>query len=207
MHSRFIVPASEGRAVKVGAGQRVRIVDLEGGQVGDVFAFAADDVTEHLSASHTRASTSRLFPARGEHFVTDRRRPILTLADDTSPGWHDMLIAACDANRYAALGVRGYHASCADNLRRSLDHLGLTFPGTPQPVNVFMRIPVADGGRLSWLSAISRAGDAITFEAVMDCVVAVSACPQDLVEINGHKPTPLAIELLDGHDDPNDTKE
>ncbi|MEO3803037.1 urea carboxylase-associated family protein [Nonomuraea sp. B1E8] len=197
---RVIVPAAEGRAVKVGAGQRVRVTDLEGGQVGDLFAFAADDTTEQLSASHTRAATSRLFPAVGEQFVTDRRRPILTLVGDTSPGVHDMLIAACDPARYRALGVTGFHASCADNLRRSLAALGLESPRTPQPVNLFMRIPVSGDGRLSWLTAISRPGDAITFEAVVDCVLVVSACPQDLVEINGHRPTPLAIDLLSDHD-------
>ncbi|TDD14375.1 DUF1989 domain-containing protein [Nonomuraea diastatica] len=197
---RVIVPAADGRAVKVRAGQRVRVTDLEGGQVGDLFAFAADDMTEQLSASHTRAATSRLFPAVGEQFVTDRRRPMLTLVGDTSPGWHDMLIAACDPARYRALGVPGFHASCADNLRRSLDSLGLECPRTPQPVNLFMRIPVSGDGRLSWLSAVSRPGDAITFEAAVDCVFVVSACPQDLVEINGHGPTPLAIDLLSGHE-------
>ncbi|MFI6743547.1 DUF1989 domain-containing protein [Nonomuraea sp. NPDC050451] len=194
---RLIVPATEGRAVKVRSGQRVRVTDLEGGQVGDVFAFAADDVNEHLSASHTRAATSRLFPAVGEQFVTDRRRPILTLVEDTSPGRHDLLIAACDPARYRALGVPGFHASCADNLARNMAGLGLAIP-TPQPVNVFMRIPVADDGRLSWLNSISRPNDSITFEAAMDCVFVVSACPQDLVGINGHEPTPLAIDLLDG---------
>ncbi|WP_250906831.1 DUF1989 domain-containing protein [Nonomuraea sp. NEAU-A123] len=192
---RVIVPATEGRAVRVGAGRRVRVTDLEGGQVGDVFAVAADDVDEHLSASHTRAATSRLFPVAGEQFVTSRRRPILTLVEDTSPGCHDMLIAACDAERYRALGVPG-HASCADNLRTSLAALGLSVPVIPQPVNVFMRIPVAGDGRLSWLSSISRPGDAITFEAAMDCVLVVSACPQDLVGINGHHPTALATDLL-----------
>ncbi|WP_436975814.1 DUF1989 domain-containing protein [Nonomuraea angiospora] len=204
---RVIVPATEGRAVKVRTGQRVRVTDLEGGQVGDVFAFAADDVNEHLSASHTRAATSRLFPAIGEPFVTDRRRPILTLVEDTSPGWHDMLIAACDPARYRALGVPGFHASCADNLAKSMAGLGLAIPVTPQPVNVFMRIPVADDGRLSWLSSISRPNDAITLEAAMDCVFVVSACPQDLVGINGHEPTPLAIDLLNGQDDTSDVKE
>src|SRR5690349_2790380 len=102
---RTVVPAGEGRAVRVAAGRRVRVVDLEGGQVGDLFAFAADDPRERLSAAHTRSGTSRLFPEIGEPFVTDRRRPILVLADDTSPGSHDMLIAACDPARYAALGV------------------------------------------------------------------------------------------------------
>ncbi|TDE59743.1 urea carboxylase-associated family protein [Nonomuraea mesophila] len=196
---RVIVPAAEGRAVKVGAGQRVRVTDLEGSQVGDLFVFAAGDLTEHLSASHTRAVTSRLFPAVGEQFVTDRRRPILTLVEDTSPGVHDMLIAACDPARYRALGVSGFHASCADNLRRSLASLDLASAHTPQPVNLFMRIPVSGDGRLSWLSAISRPGDAITFEAAMDCVLAVSACPQDLVEVNGPRPTSLAIDLLSDH--------
>jgi uncharacterized protein YcgI (DUF1989 family) len=197
---RTMVPAGEGRAVRVGAGRRVRVVDVEGGQVGDLFAFAADDPREHLSAAHTRSVTSRLFPRVGESFVTDRRRPILALVDDTSPGWHDMLIAACDPARYEALGVPG-HASCARNLESALAALGPagTAPAvaaTPQPVNVFMRIPVEESGRLRWLPAGSRPGDAVTFEALMDCVVVLSACPQDLNPINGDGPTPLAIDVL-----------
>ncbi|WP_308250170.1 urea carboxylase-associated family protein [Sphaerisporangium fuscum] len=194
------VPAREGRAVTVAAGHQVRVVDLHGGQVGDLFAFAAGDVKERLSASHTRSHTSSLFPAVGESFVTNRRRPILTLVSDTSPGRHDMLIAACDPARYAALGEAQGHASCAENLDRCLAELGLTIDDTPQPVNVFMRIPVDGSGRLSWLAATSRPGDAITFQAEMDCVVVVSACPQDVVGINGGRPTDLAIDLITPHD-------
>ena len=193
--SRTVVPAGEGRAVTVRAGQRVRVIDVEGGQVGDVFAFAADDPAEYLSASHTRTHTSRLFPHVGEAFVTNRRRPILTLVADTSPGAHDMLIAACDPERYLAFGV-AEHASCADNLRTALSQHGLHTDVIPQPVNVFMRIPVDPNGDLRWLSAASRAGDAITFAAAMDCVVVVSACPQDLNAINGDRPTAMEIEIL-----------
>lgn len=187
------VPAGAGRAVLVHRGEQVRVVDVEGRQVGDVFAFAAEDVTEHLSASHTRTSVGRLFPRIGEQFVTNRRRPILTLAGDTSPGVHDMLIAACDSARYRALGATD-HRSCAANLRAALAALGLSTPVTPQPVNVFMNIPVGADGQLRWLPAVSRPGDAITFEAAMDCVVVVSACPMDLNAINGDRPTPLVIE-------------
>ncbi|URN03769.1 urea carboxylase-associated family protein [Actinomadura madurae] len=192
---RTVVPAGEARAVRVRSGQRVRVVDVEGGQVGDLFAFAADDPREHLSAAHTRSVTSRLFPEVGDSFVTGRRRPILALADDTSPGSHDMLIAACDSARYEALGAPG-HASCAQNLDLALAEMGLAVPVTPQPVNVFMRIPVEESGQLRWLTAESRAGDAITFEAAMDCVVVLSACPQDLAGINGGGLTPLAIDVL-----------
>ncbi|WP_232667698.1 DUF1989 domain-containing protein [Pseudonocardia sp. TRM90224] len=197
---RIDVPASTGRAVRVAAGQHVRIVDVEGSQVGDVFVVVpgADGSLEHHSASHTRGVTNRLFPAVGESFVTDRRRPVLTLVEDTSPGDHDMLIAACDPERYAALGAQ-VHRSCSQNLREALADVGIGFAGpAPQPINVFMRIPVDAKGDLSWLSARTAPGDAITFRAELDCVVVVSACPQDLIDVNGAGPTPLAIEIRAG---------
>ena len=56
--SHVMVPTGAGRAVWVRHGEHLRIVDVEGGQVGDLFAFAAADPGEYLSASHTRASTS-----------------------------------------------------------------------------------------------------------------------------------------------------
>jgi uncharacterized protein YcgI (DUF1989 family) len=188
------VPAGAGRAVGVRRGDRVRVIDVDGGQVGDLFAFAAADAREYLSANHTRTATGRLFPGIGQQFVTTRRRPILTLVSDTSPGIHDMLIAACDPERYRTLGV-AEHGSCAQNLRTALTAFDLETDVVPQPVNLFMNIPVGADGQLSWLPAVSRPGDAPTFEAAMDCVVVVSACPMDLNPINGERPTPLAIEI------------
>ncbi|WP_410660084.1 DUF1989 domain-containing protein [Amycolatopsis sp. lyj-112] len=195
--NRTEVPPGTGRAVRVAAGDLVRVIDVAGGQVGDLFAFAdgVGELTEHHSAAHTRALVDRLFPAVGESFATDRRRPVLTLVEDTSPGEHDMLIPACDPARYAALGAPG-HRSCAANLREALAEMGLSHAGpTPQPINVFMRIPVGEGGRLSWLTASSRPGDAVTLRAEMDCVVVLSACPQDLVRISDHL-SPLALEIV-----------
>jgi uncharacterized protein YcgI (DUF1989 family) len=190
------VPAREGRGVRVSAGQRFRVIDVEGGQVADTFAFRADDVSEYHSAEHTRAYVSRLFPRPGEHFVTNHRRPILRLEEDSSPGIHDMLCAACDPERYTGLGVEGWHASCQENLRRAMAELGFDRVEVPQPINLFMNIPVREGGELGWEPAPTRAGDAVTMLAEMDCVVVVSACPQDLVPINNGNPTGIAIELL-----------
>lgn len=190
---RIDVPGGTGRAVRVRAGERIRVIDVEGGQVGDVFAVTPDG--EHHSAAHTRTQTRRLFPAVGEQFVTDRRRPILTLVADTSPGEHDMLVAACDPQRYALLGAPD-HRSCAVNLREALAAIGHPYAGpTPQPINVFMRIPVGAGGSLTWLPARTAAGDAITFRAELDAVVVVSSCPMDIVGINRGGPSPLAVEV------------
>ncbi|MDT6987675.1 DUF1989 domain-containing protein [Streptomyces lusitanus] len=192
------IPAGEGRAVFVDAGQRVKIIDVEGQQVGDVFAFARDDVREYHSASHTRAHVNRLFPAVGEQFVTSLRRPMLTLVEDSSPRRHDMLIAACDPARYAALAAPAHHASCAQNMQDALARLGLSADLVPQPINVFMDIPVGRDGTLTWETATSRPGDSITFQAEIDCVFVVSACPQDLVGINAGAPTPLRLLIANG---------
>jgi uncharacterized protein YcgI (DUF1989 family) len=81
----------------------------------------------------------------------------------------------------------------------------MTVDVVPQPVNVFMNIPVAAGGELSWLPATSRPGDALTLAAEMDCVVVVSACPMDLNAINGARPTQLAVEIE--HENPLPPKE
>jgi uncharacterized protein YcgI (DUF1989 family) len=196
--TRIDVPAREGRGVRVAAGQRFRVIDVDGGQVADTFAFRADDVSEFHSAEHTRVHVSRLFPRPGEHFVTNRRRPMLLLEEDRSPGIHDMLCAACDPERYAALGVEGWHASCRENLERAMAGLGHTGIEIPQPINLFMNIPVDETGGLGWKPAPTSPGDFVTLRAEMDCLVVVSACPQDIVPINRKDPTPVAIELLDG---------
>jgi uncharacterized protein YcgI (DUF1989 family) len=194
--TRVDVPAREGRGVRVAAGQRFRVIDVEGGQVADTFAFRADDVAEYHSAEHTRAYVSRLFPRVGEPFVTNRRRPILVLEEDASPGVHDMLCAACDPERYTGLGVDGWHASCQENLRGAMADLGFDRVEVPQPINLFMNIPVRAGGELGWEPAPTRPGDSVTLRAEMDCFVVVSACPQDIVPINNGNPTGIAIELL-----------
>jgi uncharacterized protein YcgI (DUF1989 family) len=172
------------------------VIDLDGRQVGDLFAFNAHDVSEYASAEHTRAYVSRLFPQVGEPFVTNRRRPILVMERDDSPGVHDMLCAACDPPRFEQLGIEGPHASCQDNLRAAMAALGHPEVEVPQPINLFMNIPVRPDGALGWETAPTNAGDSVTLRVEMDALVVVSACPQDIVPINDRNPTRLAIEVL-----------
>jgi uncharacterized protein YcgI (DUF1989 family) len=137
----------------------------------------------------------RLFPRVGEQFVTNRRRPILTLEADDSPGVHDMLCAACDRARYALLGAEGWHASCQENLQRAMADLGHEQVEIPQPINLFMNIPVGADGSIAFEPALTRAGDSVTLRAELDCIVAVSACPQDMVGINTGAPGPIVLEM------------
>jgi uncharacterized protein YcgI (DUF1989 family) len=190
------IPPRSGRAVQLKAGQSVRVTNTHGHQVVDTWAFADPDLSEFLSMEHMRAFIDRLSPKPGDKLVTNRRRPILTLIEDTSPGIHDTIIAACDIYRYQGLGVAEYHDNCADNLRHGLAALGLVPPETPSPLNLWMNIPVASDGSIDWLEPASKPGDYVILRAEMDCVVAFSACPQDIIRINAGAPTEAHFEVL-----------
>ena len=191
---RLVVPARQGRGVRLKIGEQIRVVDLEGQQVGDLFAYCAEDISEYLSAEHTRVNVGRLFPLIGEAFSTNRRRPILTLESDTSAGTHDMLVAACDPTRYAQLGVESWHPSCQENLQRVMAEFGYPNIEVPQPVNLFQNSPFHTNGVLQFLPAASKPGDAVTFKAEMDCLLVLTSCSQDLLPVNGNGPTALALE-------------
>lgn len=192
------IPARRGKATFARKGDRVRVVNTHGTQVVDTWAFARDDLTEFMSMEHTRAHTQKLIPVVGDALLTNRRRPILTLIEDTAGGIHDTLMAACDRYRYELLGCKEPHDNCTDNLAEGLAGLGLTPPETPSPLNLFMNIPWTPAGALSFEAPVGTPGCHVTLRAEMDCVVAFSACPQDILPINGlnRKPVEAHFEVV-----------
>jgi uncharacterized protein len=192
------IPARRGKAIRLRHGQRVRVVNTHGQQVVDTWAFREGDLGEFMSMEHSRVAVGRIIPGVGDTLVTNRRRPILTLSEDNSGGIHDTLFAACDRWRYELLGCAGYHDNCTDNLAAALAELGLASPETPAPLNLFMNIPVVDGNRVEIRPPVSTPGSYVTLRAEADCIVAFSACPQDVVPINGLalQPTEAHVEVL-----------
>jgi uncharacterized protein YcgI (DUF1989 family) len=180
-----LIPARHGRAVRLARGEAVEVVNSHGTQVLDTWAFNADHPLEFMAMDQTRSVNSSIFLKVGTTLVSDRRRPMLTVTVDTSPGIHDTLLCACNPAIYAELGCPPGHRSCAQNLHESLADLGLSLPFTPAPLNLFMNVPVAPDGTVDRLPPASRPGDRVTLEAQMDVVVVFSACPQDVTPING----------------------
>jgi uncharacterized protein YcgI (DUF1989 family) len=189
------IPAGTGAGLRLGAGEYLQIVDVEGRGCADFFALAAADPTEYLSASHTRVQIDRLFPQVGQSFFSSLRRPMFQLEEDRTPGVHDMLFAACDPARYAQYGVPG-HASCADNFRHALRALGVTCPHVPQPVNFFMNVAVRPDGSVTFGAPQTEAGDWILLRAFMDCLVVLSACPQQWNPAANYHPSDLLARIL-----------
>ena len=184
-----LIPARRGVATQVSDGQTVTVLNSHGKQVIDTWAFNAGDMSEFMSMEHSRAAMLKLSPQVGDTLVTNRRRAILTLVADTTPGIHDTLIAACDIHRYRQLGAIGHHDNCTHNLALALGALGITAPQTPAPLNLFMNVLVAGNGALSFQPPVSEAGQYIAFRAEMDLIIVLSACPQDMVPVNDMNPT------------------
>lgn len=167
---------------------------------------AADAASmEFMSMPHSRAATLHLSPQVNDTLVSNVREPILTVVEDSSPGVHDTLIAACDPQRYKGLGVAKWeeHGSCAENLVLALKELNeraglkgakavgadVTINNVPAPLNLFMNIPWNNAGDLGFKAPKSKKGDYIRLRAERDVVVVMSACPQDVLDINNKNPT------------------
>jgi uncharacterized protein YcgI (DUF1989 family) len=198
MPSVHEVPARQGRAVRVESGQALQIINTFGHQVVDFWAFAARDLRLYLSMEHTRSTLSRLTPRAGDTLVDNLREPMLIFESDTSPGVHDTVIAPCDAARYAKLGCAEGHASCADNLHQALAMLDLAVPACPASFNLWMNIPVLQSGELEWRETVAKAGDSVVFRALIDCIMVMSACPQDVIRINSGRPVSAQYAVLAG---------
>ena len=74
---------------------------------------------------------------------------------------------------------------------------------TPDPLNLFMNIPISSGdgfagkGELSFQPPVSKPGDYVELMAVVDDVVVVlSCCPQDRVPVNGKNMVPRGVEVV-----------
>ena len=78
------------------------------------------------------------------------------------------------------------HRNCRDNLTQAVAPYGLGYLDIPDPVNLFQNTrPTADG-TINYQPAAAQAGEYMALKALMDCLVAISACPFDQ-EIDGKR--------------------
>ena len=180
------IPARRGKAAHVARGQHVKVINTHGEQVVDTWAFNRANPSEFLSMEHTRAHTLRIVPRVGDMLRTNQRRPILTLVEDTSGGIHDTLIAACDRSVTPSSASRATMTTAPTISPPPWPSSGGTAPHVPSPLNLFMNIPWSQEGGLSFAAPPkSVPGGYVLLRAEMDLVIAFSACPQDVLPING----------------------
>ena len=197
-NERIVVPAMSARAVRVEASRRVRVVNTEGGQVVDTWAFCSEDAAEHLSMAHSRSATYRIYFRVGDVLVTNRFRPILRITEDTSPGRHDTLHAACSAGSNRFFGAPSPTPNCEDNMEAALAELGVHDAPVPCPWNLYEHADVDAEGELRDRPASARAGDYVDLACLTDLILVCSACPSRVGAISGADQEPRGAEIAVG---------
>lgn len=189
------VPAASGVGLRLRKGERLRIVDTEGGQTGDLVAYSADGA-ERLSTGRSFDYNEKVRLTTGDVLWSDRSNRMLTIvADDV--GRHDMFYAPCSLEMYRMQYGLNDHPNCQDNLNAALRAFGIDPASPPQTFNFFMNVDISDEGRLAIVEPLSRPGAAIVLRAEMDLVVALSACPAGTCN-GGAPPRSVGFEVLAG---------
>ena len=188
------VPARQARALAVRAGQILQVVDLEGQQVGDLVAYRPDEPGEHLSPAHTCSCLTRLVPAVGDCLYSNHRTPLLCILRD-DVGTHDLVVPCCDPERYARDLGQPNHPSCLAALSQALIDYGSRWPVRGELAwNVFMNNRL-ENGRIVTYEPRQGPGALIELEVLVDLVICLAACPQDLTPCNAYQPTDMALCL------------
>ncbi len=68
-------------------------------------------------------------------------------------------------------------ANCQDNLAGAIGKYGLGAYDVHDPLNLYMTTCLNDEGRPIYLASAAKMGDYVELYAVMDCIIAISACP------------------------------
>ena len=192
--SQVHIPRMTGGGMEVRSGQRVKVIAVQGKQIGDLFAFVLDTPDEYLSPGHTRRKIESIYPVLGKPFYSNKRSPLLLLEEDTV-GVHDLLSPACDYYMYKDMGF-DEHPSCRSNLVATLKRFNFTPQSLPDPHNLFQNTPIVDlEGHQEVRESPAKAGDYVLFEAMKDLLVIVAACSMDRGPANGGNPTDIMMEV------------
>lgn len=192
-----IIKPRTGIAFILKKGQRVRITDIEGEQVADLFCFNEHDKEEALSSGRTidYAETIRL--TAGHPFYSNRSKVMFVLVED-SVGVHDFLLTPCSADTFRIIyGHHSPHRGCFGNLVEVFSSYNIKPDQITTTFNVFMNVLIDEvSGKINVLPPSSKAGDHIIIEAAMDLIVGLTACSAEMS--NNYSFKPIGFEIITG---------
>jgi uncharacterized protein YcgI (DUF1989 family) len=189
------IPPKSARAFSVKIGQVVRVLDVQGSQVGDFVCFSSADYREFFSQAKTRVYNWKVNLSSGDRLYSNRGNVLFTIGEDRV-GVHDLLFSPCSRFVYQHIYQVGDHTGCLEHLAEALREYNLTLDDVPDPFNLFMNTGLEPNGQLIIRRSPSQPGDYIDLRADMDCLVALSSCADDIDECNGGRCTELRVEIL-----------
>lgn len=202
----FVIPKCTGKAFMLDKGQLFRVIEHEGKQVASLMFFNAHDYREQFMAEFSGGLNYFQPPdlgsvgshyRLGELFSKVPYENLMLTVTDNKIGDH-FLGTHCTKTTMDILKAPG-HRSCSDNFSDALSEFGLALEDiySPSVFNAFANVIIDQfgDGNIRVEPPRSKQGDYIEFQAEMDVLVAVSACPDDKSAINDHTCKAIRIQI------------
>lgn len=187
--NEYIIPSCSGKSIDVKKGQKITVIDIEGGQVVDFFAQSTKDNEEFLSTGVTIDCNESLRLKVGDIIYTNKYNEMLKVIED-EVGEHDLIHPCCRTEMYEFFYHNGEgHRNCLDNINGALN----TKKSIITPVNLFMYTKINSDGTISVEEPLSKSGDKIVLEAFMDITLGIAACSVSESKCNSGKCSPIKI--------------
>jgi uncharacterized protein YcgI (DUF1989 family) len=204
-----IIPPKAGLAVEVKRTQHLRVIDIDGKQVVDTIIFNLHNLREKLSTSWSRQRKpikvqgkyeSSDMVVEGDCLKSTLCRPLMTIVKETAEpkGVHSVHGRMCNRWLYEAHGV-GSRDGCFEILSKVVFPYGILPEDIPDAICFNMNfIHYPDEHRWAVKEPVSRAGDYVELRAEIDCLVAMSNCPEDILSLcNSKHCTSIKIEIYE----------
>ena len=192
-----VIPAREYTSLILHRGEILRVIDLEGKQVADLVAMNATDTSEKLSCVYSNLLNGTWKLTKGHILYSNRARPMISIKED-KVGLHYSGGGFCSEEiNFLRFKVRNT-PNCAENLTLAFRPHGIQREDFDfdSCFNIFMNLTFQPDGTMKLQEPLSKPGDYIDLKSEMDCIVALSNCPQDRNPCNAFNPTPLQINVL-----------
>jgi uncharacterized protein YcgI (DUF1989 family) len=191
-----IVEKNSGAAIEVNKRQRLRIA---GKSIVDFVAFNLHDLTERFDQARTKTNQVKIFISTGDILYSKRNNPMLIIVEDTfKEGRHDLQKGMCSRKRFEMVAQGGSKRvfaegvdinpkkaeeipdhGCWENLSEAVKPWNISPDDVPSPFNIFQCMRIDPESGIMYDTLIRPKDEAhVDFRAEMDCLVAVSACPE-----------------------------
>jgi uncharacterized protein YcgI (DUF1989 family) len=191
-----VVPKNSGKSFVVKKGQRLRVA---GRTVVDFVAFNLHNLRERFDQARTKTNQVKIFISTGDQLFSKLNNPLLTIVEDTfKEGKHDLQKGMCGKKRFEmiakGLAQRKFAGGvdlnpqrpedipdhgCWENLIDALKAWDVPPEDIPSPFNIWQTMKIdPDTGAMLDTTIRPKTEAHVDFRAEMDCLVAVSACPQ-----------------------------
>jgi uncharacterized protein len=198
-----LVPPGSGAACVVHRGERLRVVDVEGGQVADFNAWSLADPRERFWSARTRIMEGAHLSTGNRLWSSPNMVALFTITGDSvqrqasalAGTSHDLLWARCSPGLWRIRSGLENVPNCQDNLAAAIAPHGLSVHDVHDAFNIFMKTGLGSDDRLFWEDPESAPGDYVELRAEVDCLVAVSACPGEALRKPEYGFRPLRLDV------------